>query len=95
MVDVDALLNSGTTGIFMDRKFMECNGIAMQKLYKSIQVYNLDGTFNQGGSITHETSMMLSHKEHREKAVFKVCDLGKPNVIIGYIWLTKHNLEIN
>ena len=32
MVDVDALLDSGTTGVFMDKKFAECNGIAMQKL---------------------------------------------------------------
>ena len=29
MVDVDALLDSGATGVFMDRKFTECNGIAM------------------------------------------------------------------
>ena len=29
MFDVDALLDSGTTGVFMDRKFAECNGIAM------------------------------------------------------------------
>ena len=29
MVDVDALLDSSATGVFMDRKFTECNGIAM------------------------------------------------------------------
>ena len=29
MVDVDALLDSGATGSFTDRKFAECNGIAM------------------------------------------------------------------
>jgi len=27
--------------------------------------------------------------------VFKVCDLGKSNLIIGYTWLHKHNLEID
>ena len=29
MVDVDTLLDSGATAVFMDRKFTECNGIAM------------------------------------------------------------------
>ena len=95
MVDVDALLDSGTTGVFMDRKFTECNGIAMQKLDKPIHVYNVDGTLNQGGSITHETTMMMSHKGHCEKAVFKVCNLGKSNIIISFTWLKKHNLEID
>ena len=29
MVDVDALLDSGATGVFMDKKFAKCNGITM------------------------------------------------------------------
>ena len=29
MIDVDALLDSSATGVFMDRKFAERNGIAM------------------------------------------------------------------
>ena len=29
MVDVNTLLDSSTTGVFMDRKFTECNGIAI------------------------------------------------------------------
>ena len=29
MIDVDALLDSGATGVFMDRKFTEHNEIAM------------------------------------------------------------------
>ena len=58
-------------------------------------MYNVDGTLNQGGSITHEVTLILSHKEHKKKAVFKVCDLGKSTVIIGYTWLQQHNPEID
>jgi hypothetical protein len=58
-------------------------------------VYNIDGTQNMGGSITEEITLMLSHKGHKEKAVFKVCDLGKATLIIGHPWLHKHNPEIN
>ena len=85
MVDVDALLDSSAAGVFMDRKFAECNGIAMWKLDKPIHVYNVDGMLNQGGLITHETTMMMiSHKGHCEKAVFEVCNLGKSNIIISF-----------
>ena len=79
----------------MDRKFTEHNGNAMQKLDKPIHMYHIDGTLNQGGLITHETTMMMSHKGHCKKAVFEVCDLEKSNIIISFIWLKKHNLEID
>ena len=64
-------------------------------LDKPIHMYNVDRTMNQGGSITHETTMMMFHKGHHEKAVFEVCYLGKSNIIISFTWLKKHNLEIN
>jgi len=95
MVDVKALLNSGATGMFIDKKFAEGNGIAMRLLDKPIRVHNVDGMLNQGGSITHEVTLMLSHKGHKEKAVFEVCDLGNSTVIIGYTWLQKHNPTID
>ena len=95
MVDMKALLDSGATGMFIDKKFAEGNGIAMWLLDKPIWVYNVDGTLNQGGLITHEVTLMLSHKGHKEKAVFEVCDLGKSTVIIGYTWLQKHNPTID
>ena len=95
MVDVNALLDSSATGMFIDKKFVEGNRIAMRELERPIRVYNVDGTLNQGGSITHEVTLMLSHGGHKEKATFEVCDLGKSTVIIGYTWLQKHNPEIN
>jgi len=55
----------------------------------------VDGALNQGGLITHEVTLMMSHKGHKEKVVFKVCDLRKSTVIIGYTWLQKHNLMID
>jgi len=95
MVDMKASLDSGATGMFIDKKFAEENGIAMRLLDKPIRVYNVDGTLNQEGSITHEVTLMLSHKGHKEKAVFEVYNLGKSTVIIEYTWLRKHNPEID
>jgi len=95
MVDMKALLDSSATGMFIDKKFAEGNRITMRLLDKLIHVHNIDGMLNQGGSITHEVTLMLSHKGHKEKAVFEVCDLGKSTVIIGYTWLQKHNPTID
>jgi len=60
-----------------------------------IRVYNVDGTPNQGGSITEEITFMMTYKGHKEKAVFEVCDLGKESIIVGLPWLRKHNPEVN
>ena len=95
MVDIKALLDSGATGMFIDKKFAEGNRIVMQSLDKLIRVYNVDGTLNQGGLITHEVTFIMLYKGHKEKAVFEVCDLRKSTVIIGYTWLQKHNPMID
>ena len=58
-------------------------------------MYNIDGTENQGGQITEEVPLIMSYRDHKERAVFEVCDLGKTNLIIGQTWLCKHNLEVN
>ena len=42
-----------------------------------------------------EVTMVMSYQGHKEKAVFKVCDLGKTNLIIGIKWLKKHNRTVN
>ena len=95
LMDVNALLDSSATGMFMDKKFAEGNNISMRLLNRPIRVYNVDGTLNHGGSITHEATLMMSHKGHKEKATFEVCDLGKCPLIIGFTWLHKHNPDIN
>ena len=95
MYDEKALLDCGATGQFMDKKFAIGNNIAMRQLPAPIRVYNVDGTLNIGGSITHEATLTMIHKGHKEDVTFKICDLGKVNLIIGFTWLQKHNPEIN
>ena len=94
-MDENALLDCGATGLFMDMKWAKGNFISMTELEYPILVYNVDGSQNSIGSITHEAMLIMIYKGHREKVTFKICDLGKVNLIIGYTWLKKHNLEIN
>ena len=50
---VKMLLDSSTTGMFMDRKIAARNGFKLQKLKKPVVVRNVDGTNNSRGAITH------------------------------------------
>ena len=94
-MDVDALLDCGATGLFINRALVQENGIPTRKLENPVTVYNIDGTVNRGGKITEEITLIMSYQGHKERAVFEVCDLGKTNLIIGYTWLRKHNPEVN
>jgi len=94
-VTVDALLDSGVTGLFMNKEFMEKNGFRMEKLERPVKVMNVDGTYNKGGDITHEVTCNIYYKGHRERAKFDVCNLGRTEVILGMPWLVVHNPEID
>ena len=94
-ITVTALLDSGATGMFLDSKWVLANNLNTRRLPRPIPVYNVDGTLNQGGSISEELDLNMIYQGHREKATFAVCDLGDKPAIIGHTWLFRHNPEIN
>ena len=92
---VTALLDSGATSMFLDKKFVLVNNLGTRGLPRAIPVYNVDGTLNQGGSISEEVELMMNYQNHTERAVFAVCDLEDKPAIIGHTWLFRHNPEID
>ena len=76
-MDEDALLDCRATGLFMDMKWAKGNFISMTESEYLILVYNVDGSHNSVGSITHKATLIMIHKGHREKVTFEICDLGK------------------
>jgi len=91
-VIVKALLDSGATGMFMDKKFADRQ---MDKLEKPLIVMNVDGSNNNGGRITHEVECNVYYGGHQERMKFDVCNLGRTDVILGMPWLAVHNPEID
>ena len=94
-VTMKALLDSGATGMFMDRKMAARNEFKLQKLERPVVVRNVDSTNNSGGAIIHQVEVNMYYKSHVERMKMDVCDLGRTDIILGIPWLQVHNLEIN
>ena len=94
-ITIKALLNSGTTGIFIDRKMAARHGFKLQKLEKPIAVRNVDGTNNSREAITHQVKVNIYYKNHIERMRMDICDFGKTEIIFGMPQLATHNPEIN
>ena len=94
-VTVKALLDSRTTGIFMDKGFAEEQGFKLEKLDKPVEVKNVDGTSNEGGRIEYKVQCNMYFKGHVERIRVDICRLGRTKVILGMPWLAAHNPEIN
>jgi len=92
---IKTLLDSGTTGMFIDRQTAARHGFKLQKLERLIAVRNVDGTNNSGRAITYQVECNVFYKGHMERMRMDVYDLEKTKVILGMPWLAVHNPEIN
>ena len=52
-VIVEALLDSGATGLVMSSEFAKKQEFKLKKLEKPVNVRNMDGSFNKEGPIEH------------------------------------------
>jgi len=94
-VAVEALLDSGATGLFIDTTFAKEKGFKLEKMKNPLLVRNVDGTANIGGAITHQVECNMFFKGHVERVRMDICNLGKTKVILGMPWLAAHNPEID
>ena len=90
-----ALLDSGSTGSCIGRKFVNENKIRTRKTTIPVPVHNADGTLNKNGFITDYVFLRLSVGDHTEQLEFAVADLGTHDLFIGHEWLKLHNPNID
>jgi len=95
VIEVGALLDSGTTGCFVDKSWTLHHHLKLSKLVKPIPVLNIDGTRNQEGDITHYVLLMIHVGKHAKKLWCAVMCLGKMPLILSHTWLKKHNPNID
>ena len=92
---VKALLDSGTTGMFMDRKIAAKHGFKLQKLERPVMVRNVNRTNNSAGTISHQIEVNIYYKNHVKRMKIDVCNLEKTDIILEMPWLQVLNPEIN
>jgi hypothetical protein len=90
-----ALLDSRANAIYIDIAYGQKMKLPLTLLAGPIPVYNVDGTQNTAGSISHCTEIIIQFQEHCERVTAEVTELGKNQMILNYMWLSHHNPEID
>jgi len=94
-ITVEALLDSGATGLVMSSEFAKKKGFKLKKLERPMQVRNVDGSFNREGLIENTVEVNVYYKGHVERTEIDVIGGQKWEVILGMPWLARYNPEIN
>ncbi|EIM78938.1 uncharacterized protein STEHIDRAFT_29354, partial [Stereum hirsutum FP-91666 SS1] len=61
-----AMVDSGATCLFMNRRYAERNRMLLHELPCPIYVRNIDGTPNQAGAMTHYVRVQLTAGDYKE-----------------------------
>jgi hypothetical protein len=94
-LSVKALLDSGSTGSCISKRFVEKNEIPTKQMPRPIPIYNADGTLNKDGTIKEYVKIRMIIQDHVERIQFAVSNIGESDVFIGHEWLKKHNPEVD
>jgi len=91
-ITVEALLDSGATGLVMSSEFARKQGFKLKKLDRPMYISSL---LNKEGPIKHMVKVNIYYQGHRERTGIDVIGGQKWMVILGILWLVRHNPEID
>jgi len=94
-ITVEALLDSRATGLVMSSEFARKQGFKLKKLERPINVRNVNGSLNKEGPIKNTVEVNIYYQGHRERMEIDVIRGQKWMVILGMLWLARHNPEID
>jgi len=81
-ITVEALLDSGATGLVISSEFAKKQGFKLKKLERPINVRNVDGSFNKEGPIENTVEVNIYYQGHRERTEINVIGGQKWKVIL-------------
>ena len=94
-ITVEALLDSGATGLVMSSEFAKKQGFKLKRLERPMNIRNVNGSLNKEGPIENTMEMNIYYQGHRERTEIDVIREQKWIVILGMPWLAYHNPEID
>jgi predicted aspartyl protease len=89
------MIDSGTTGLFINHRFITQHKIPTHRLERSIPLLNIGGSKNNNGAVTQFTRLTLTSGGYSEMLEFLVTDLGPEDVILGLPWLKKVGAQVD
>jgi hypothetical protein len=95
MAEEVALIDSGATENFIDQETVKKLKLGSKKLSEPIRLRNIDGTYNQSGSVTHFIDLLVNRGGRKITQQFYVTNLGSDRIILGYLWLRAFNPDID
>ena len=71
-VTVEALLDSGTTGLVISSEFAKKQGFKLKKIESPIYIRNVDSFFNKEEPIEYMMEINIYYQEYRERTEIDV-----------------------
>jgi hypothetical protein len=84
--ETSALLDSSATENFINPGYARELKLPIKELAEPCKVFNVDGTQNRHGQITHYTDLDVRTGDQTRTMRFFLTNLGEQKVILGYPW---------
>ena len=91
----EILVDSGATDNFISTKVLKQMKIGTLQLKKPRTIWNIDGTHNKAGAITHFVDLQVRCGTTSKDMKFLVTDLGEDKIVLGYPWLAAFEPKID
>lgn len=92
-VKARAMVDSGATGIFIDKDFCRRFGITTYKRKRPIYLTLFNGS--DAGDITHQAKGTIVIDNNEQDLIFEVTQLSTYPIVLGLPWLKMFNPTIN
>ena len=89
------LVDSGTMENFVDVRMVEWWGMLRKTLPRPQPIINVDRMENKAGMVMEACILEVLHNGHQHLQQFYVTDLGINQVLLGYLWLSTFNPQVN
>src|SRR6201985_2071124 len=93
--EATVLLDSGATENFMSLNYAKWLGLPIKTLEKPRPIFNVDGTTNQSGDLSHYADLKVRTGSNYINMRFFLTDLGQHQVIFRYPWFAANQPRID
>lgn len=95
LIKINTLLDSGASGQFISPKLVRQLNLPKYPLPKAMNIFNADGTINQGQKCTHYTKINVTINNQTMVIEPRIVQLGTKPLFLGITWLRQHNPDID